>query len=118
MAVVIGEVKPGFLDGHPENGTIIPLPPQNGGAVGWGKVYASFAVDFHLPAVPKARLRIAVFNGGAWRIGEIALSSTDGRVPLTIQDGDQVLSVGRIKANEADLGNYPISYMIEAVLKA
>lgn len=113
MALVIGEVKPGFLDGHPENGTVIPLPPQNGGAIGWGGVYLSFASDFG-----DATLRTAVWNSGAWRVGELKVTQAGGRVTLNIQDGDQKVSVGRIKADEKDTGMCPVSYLIEATLKA
>ncbi|MFD5419508.1 hypothetical protein ACFWJT_15965 [Streptomyces sp. NPDC127069] len=113
MALVIGDVKAGFLDGHPENGTVIPLPPQNGGAVGWGQVYVSFGCDFG-----DALLRIAIWNAGAWRISELKVQSGSGRVTLPIQDGDQKVSVGRIKASEKDTGMCPVSYLVETTLKA
>ncbi|KIF00848.1 hypothetical protein PL81_38690 [Streptomyces sp. RSD-27] len=114
MALVIGEVKAGFLDGHPENGTTIPLPPQNGGAIGWGQVYVSLASDFG-----DALLRIAVWNGGSWRVEPpLKVASSAGRVTLAVRDGDQKISVGRLKADERDAGVCPVSYMIETTLKA
>lgn len=113
MALVIGEVKPGFLDGHPEYATVIPLPPQNGGAVGWGAVYVSFAADFG-----DALLRVAVWNAGAWRISELPVTAAGGRATVAVRDGDQKLSVGRLKANDKDTGSSPVAYMIETTLKA
>jgi hypothetical protein len=113
MALVIGEVKSGFLADGPQFGTLIPLPPQNGGAIGWGGVYLSFACDFG-----DATLRTAVYNNGAWRIGELKVASTGGRVSLPIRDGDQKVSIGRVKSGSADLGNCPVGYMIETTLKA
>lgn len=113
MALVIGRVEPGFLDGHPECATIIPLPPQNGGAVGWGPVYVCFASDFG-----DAKLRTAIWNSGSWRIGELVVTAAGGRVTLPIRDGDQKISIGRIKADDKDRGLTPVSYMIETTLKA
>lgn len=113
MALVIGEVKPGFLADDPKTATMILLPPQNGGAVGWGSVYLSFGCDFG-----DATLRTAVWNGGAWRIGELKVTSTGGRVSLPIRDGDQKVSVGRVKAGATDPGTCPVGYMIETTLKA
>jgi hypothetical protein len=114
MALVIGDVRPGFLDGHPENGTLIPLPPQNGGAIGWGQVYVSFASDFG-----DALLRIAVWNSGSWRVEPpLKVTSNGGRVTLAIRDGDQKISVGRLRVDEKDAGICPVGYMIETTLKA
>jgi len=113
MALVIGEVKSGFLTDGPQAGTMILLPPQNGGAVGWGSVFLSFGCDFG-----DATLRTAIYNNGAWRIGELKVSSTGGRVSLPIRDGDQKVSIGRVKAGATDSGTCPVGYMIEATLKA
>lgn len=115
MALVIGEVKPGLLDGHPENGTLIPLPPQNGGAVGWGTVYLSFGSDF-----ADALLRIAVFNdvSKAWTVTSLKVPQAGGRVGVGIRDGDSKVSVGRVKASATDTGMCPVGYLIETTLKA
>lgn len=115
MALVIGDIKPGFLDGHPENGTLIPLPPQNGGAIGWGTVYLSFGCDF-----ADALLRVAIWNdtSKSWRISQVRLASAGGRVNVTVQDGDSKVSVGRVKASAADAGLCPIGWLLETTLKA
>lgn len=114
MALVIGEVRPGFLADDIATATLIPLPPQNGGAVGWGGVYVSFGADF-----ADAVLRIAVWGSGSWRVTEqLKVPSAGGRVAVPIQDGDEKLSVGRVKASATDTGRCPVGYMIEAVLKA
>lgn len=118
MALVIGDIKPGFLDGHPENGTLIPLPPQNGGAVGWGQVFLSFGCDFAEKDI--ARLRIAIWNdlSKAWRVSSIDLKSAGPRVNVSIQDGDSKVSVGRLQTGTADKGDCPIGWMLETTLKA
>ncbi|MFD9128672.1 hypothetical protein [Kitasatospora sp. NPDC059571] len=115
MALVIGTIDPGFLDGHPENGTLIPLPPQNGGAVGWGPVYLSFGSDFG-----DALLRVAVWNdtAKAWRITNLQVAAAAGRAGIAIQDGDSKVSVARLKASATDTGLCPVGYLIETTLKA
>ncbi|MCU7820640.1 hypothetical protein [Kitasatospora sp. DSM 101779] len=115
MALVIGRIEPGFLDGHPENATLVPLPPQNGGAVGWGPVYLSFGCDFG-----DAQLRIAVWNdtSRSWRVSALTVTSAGGRVGVPVQDGDSKVSVGRVKTSATDTGTCPIGYLIEAVLRA
>lgn len=114
MALVIGEVRPGFLADDIANATLIPLPPQNGGAVGWGSVYVSFGADF-----ADAVLRVAIWGKGSWRVTEqLKVPSTGGRVTVSIQDGDEKLSVGRVKASPTDTGKCPVGYMIETTLKA
>lgn len=114
MALVIGEVKPGFLtDTDKSAATVIPLPPQNGGALGWGAVYVSFACDFG-----EATLRTAIWGKGFWRLGELKVASTGGRVTLAISDGDEKVCIARIKAGPTDTGDFPIAYMIETTLKA
>ncbi|KDN83486.1 hypothetical protein [Kitasatospora cheerisanensis] len=115
MALVIGRIEPGFLDGHPENGTLVPLPPQHGGAVGWDGVYLSFGCDF-----ADARLRVAVWNDASrtWRVSSIDLKSAGPRVNVAIQDGDSKVSVGRVKTGAGDTGTCPIGYLLETTLKA
>ncbi|GAA5021932.1 hypothetical protein [Kitasatospora paranensis] len=115
MAIVIGTIGPGFLDGHPENATLIPLPPQNGGAVGWGPVYLSFGSDFG-----DAQLRVALWNDTSrgWRIATVQVPAAGGRVGVGIQDGDSKASVGRVKASATDTGLCPVGYLIETTLKA
>jgi hypothetical protein len=116
MALVTGEVKPGFLAESVENVTLIPLPPQNGGAIGWGKVYLSFGSDFG-----DVTLRVAVYNVNAkhWKITEKVLVPASGdRVNIAISDGDAKVSVARVATNASDKGIYPCAYMVETTLKA
>ena len=116
MALVIGEIKPGFVADDRANGTLIPLPPQNGGAVGWGPVYLSFGCDFG-----DVVLRVAVYNSNtkAWRITEkLPVPVLGDRVSVQIQDGDQKVSVGRVQNGATDKGTAPVGYMIETTLKA
>jgi hypothetical protein len=116
MALVIGEIKPGFLADDKANGTVIPLPPQNGGAIGWGQVFVSFACDF-----ADVVLRIAVYNtpAKAWRITEqLKVPALGDRVNIAIQDGDQKVSVGRVKAGTGDTGTWPCGWMLETTLHA
>lgn len=114
MALVIGEVKPGFVADDRAHGTLIPLPPPNGGAIGWGPVWLSFGSDFG-----DVTLRVAVFNGpaNAWRITEkLLVPSQGGRVGVPVQDGDQKVSVGRVKGATGDTGAWPCGWMLETVL--
>lgn len=116
MAIAIGEVKPGLLADDKGNATLIPLPPQNGGAVGWGNVYLSFGSDFG-----DVTLRIAVWNANtkAWRITQKVLVPAAGnRVGVIINDGDQKVSVGRVATDASDKGTSPCGYLIETTLKA
>lgn len=115
MALVIGEIKPGFVADDKGNGTLIPLPPQDGG-LGWGKVYLSFGSDFG-----DVLLRVAVYNATskAWRItSKLPVPQAGNRVSIPIQDGDQKVSVGRVKNGASDKGTWPCSYMLETTLKA
>ena len=116
MALVIGEIKSGFLADDKANGTLIPLPPQNGGALGWGSVYLSFGSDFG-----DVTLRVAIYNTTTkkWRITEkLPVPQLGDRVGVPIQDGDQKVSVGRVQNGATDKGSWPCSYMIETTLKA
>ncbi|MFJ8208084.1 hypothetical protein [Streptomyces sp. NPDC096033] len=113
MALVIGEIRPGFQADDTANATMILLPPQNGGAVGWGSVYLSFGCDFG-----DVTLRTAVWGNGSWRVGELKVTSAGGRVNLPIKDGDHKVSIGRIKSGPTDTGTTPVGYMIETTLKA
>ncbi|MFD8596958.1 hypothetical protein ACFV1L_18350 [Kitasatospora sp. NPDC059646] len=115
MALMSGEVKSGFLADDPANATLVPLPPQNGGAVGWGQVYVSFAAEF-----ADAVLRVAVWNdtARAFRIMErLAVPRAGGRVNISIQDGDSKISVGRVKAGPSDTGRCPVAWLLETTLK-
>lgn len=112
MAVVIGEVKPGFLADSKANMTMIPLPPQNGGTLRWGRVYVSFACDFG-----DATLRIAIWGNKVWRVSELPVTAVGGRVPIYIQDGDEKVSVGRVKAGPTDTGDCPVAYLLETTLQ-
>lgn len=114
MALVIGSVPTGF-NTDVKNTVLIPLPPQNGGAIGWGGVYLSFGSDFQ-----DSKLRVAVYNAGSnsWRWEIIDVPQNGGRVSYSIQDGDSKVSVGRVPVDEDDLGDNPVGWMVEAVLKA
>ncbi|MFI5985029.1 hypothetical protein ACIBEA_29710 [Streptomyces sp. NPDC051555] len=112
MAVVIGEVKPGFLADNKANATMIPLPPQNGGTLRWGRVYVSFATDFG-----DATLRVAIWGNSIWRVSELKVTSTGGRAAIYIQDGDEKVSVGRVKAGATDTGDCPVAYLLETTLQ-
>lgn len=116
MALVIGSVPHGFAadTGDRAQAVLIPLPPQNGGAVGWGQVFLSFGVDFG-----PARVRVAIFNDAAnsWRVFTLDLSPDAGRVSVSILDGDSKVSVGRSQVDAADTGTQPIGWMVEAVLR-
>lgn len=116
MAIAIGEVKPGFLADDQGNGTLIPLPPPNGGALGWGPVWVSFGSDFG-----DVVLRVAVFNSStnAWRITDrVTVPAQGDRVNIGIQDGDQKVSVGRVSSGPGDTGRWPCGWVIETTLKA
>lgn len=116
MAIAIGDVKPGFVADDRKNGTLIPLPPQNGGAIGWGQVFLSFGSDFG-----DVVLRVAVYNGPAkaWRVtDQLTVQALGDRVSIAIQDGDQKVSVGRVKAGADDTGAWPCGWMLETSLKA
>ena len=115
MALVIGEIKPGFLADDKANGTPIPLPPQDGGAVGWGRVFLSFGGDFG-----DVLLRVAIYSSTAkkWRISQVTVPQLGDRVGVAIEDGDQKVSVGRIQNGPTDKGTWPCAWMIETTLKA
>jgi hypothetical protein len=115
MALAIGTVAPGFLADDKANATVIPLPPQNGGAFGWGGVWLSFGADFG-----DVTLRTAVWNDvtKAWTVGQLKVPAAGGRINLGIKDGDSKVSVGRIKTGPTDTGTWPCSWLLEAVLKA
>lgn len=115
MALVIGNVEPGFVADDKAHGTLVPLPPQNGGAFGWGGVWLSFGSDFG-----DVTLRVAIYNANtkAWRITErLVVPQAGGRINIGIQDGDQKASIGRVKTGPTDNGTWPCGWMIEAVLK-
>jgi hypothetical protein len=116
MALVIGSIPPGFVADNRANSVLIPVPPPNGGAIGWGNVYLSFGADF-----ADAALRVAVYNSGtrSWRItNSLAVPVLGDRASVTLVDGDQKVSVGRVKAGSGDPGNQPIGWMIETTLHA
>lgn len=116
MALVEGPIKPGFLADDRGNGTMILVPPPNGGAIGWGPVYLSFGSDFG-----DVVLRVAIYNhiSNAWRVtDQLKVPSQGGRVTVTIQDGDEKVSVGRVKNGSTDAGTWPCAFMLEATLKA
>jgi hypothetical protein len=116
MAIAIGEIKPGFLADDKAHGTLIPIPPPNGGAIGWGPVWLSFGVDF-----ADVILRVAVYNSTAraWRIVEkLPVPQLGGRINIPIQDGDQKVSVGRVKDGPTDNGTAPVGWLLETTLHA
>jgi hypothetical protein len=115
VALVIGTIPPGiWTQDAPGTAVLIPIPPQNGGSVGWGPVYLSFGSDFG-----DALLRVAVWNSKTgWRISQLAVKSSAGRLSYLIQDGDEKVSVGRLKNSATDTGTCPVGYLIETTLKA
>lgn len=116
MAIAIGMVPRGFVADDQGNSVVVPLPPQNGGAVGWGTVYLSVGVDF-----ADVVLRVAVYNGPArgWRITEqLKVAALGDRVMIPVQDGDQKVSIGRVKAGSGDAGTAPVGWLLETTLKA
>lgn len=117
MALGFGDVPRGFGGdtGDLSQYAVIPLPPQNGGAFGWGTGYLSFATDFQ-----DAKLRVAIWNdaGAWWRVEELTVKANGGRVNVALQDGDSKVSVGRKKLNAADTGQQPVGWLYEIILKA
>jgi hypothetical protein len=116
VALVIGEVKPGFLADGRGNGTLIPVPPPQGGALGWGAVYLSFGADF-----ADVTLRIAIWNSvsKAWRINNaLRVPAAGDRAMVDLTAGDMKVSVGRVKSSNSDTPDTPCSWMIETALKA
>jgi hypothetical protein len=89
---------------------IVAIPPQNGGAAGWGQVWLSFACDFDT-----VRLRVAVCDASNnFRINFFDFSPGK-RSPIPIHDGDQYVSVGRVQGFGD--GTEPVGYLLEAVKK-
>lgn len=121
MALVIGSVPHGFgvNDDDPSTAVLIPLPPQNGGAIGWGNVFLSFGADFGA-SFGDSKLRVAIFNTNynAWRLETVEPKTNAGRVNVNILDGDSKVSVKRVKNGAGDLGNNPIGWMLETTLRA
>jgi hypothetical protein len=116
MALVIGEIKPGFVSDDRAHGTLIPVPPPSSGGAGWGPVWLSFGSDFG-----DVTLRVAIYNSvtGGWRITEqLAVPALGERVPVGLVPGDHKVSVGRVRTGADDPGTWPCGYMIEALLKA
>lgn len=115
MALVIGTIPPGiWTQDAPGTAVLIPIPPQNGGSVGWGPVYLSFGSDFG-----DALLRVAVWNSKrGWRVDQVPVKSAAGRVGYLVQDGDEKVSVGRLAATPTDKGICPVGYLIETTLHA
>lgn len=116
MALVIGSVPRGFSG--PGDALVIPLPPKNGGAIGWGDVFLSFASDF----ATVVRLRIAVWNdqAGYWNriIDSFDVPKDGGRVNLLINEGDSKVSVYRVSSGPDDpSGDAPVGWMLETTLR-
>jgi hypothetical protein len=124
MAVNMGPVPHDFFVDdkgaqHPEFADCIPLVPADGGALGWGKVYLSFACDFG-----DVLVRCAIWNDTdkAWRGYDtpVLVQKNAGRVSIPLKDGDSKFSVARLKnpKDPQDTGVYPCRWMTEAALKA
>jgi hypothetical protein len=114
MALVIGEVKPGFVADDRSHGTLIPIPPPDGGSAGWGQVWLSFGADFG-----DVVLRVAIYSSttGKWRItDQLPVPALGDRVSVDLVPGDQKVSVGRVRNGAGDPGTWPCSYMLEALL--
>lgn len=93
-------------------GTVVALPPRNG--TYWGAVYVSFAADF-----ADVTLRVAIQDAkNSWRITTVPVKQAGPRVNVPILDGDQKLSVLRMKTSATDAGaNVPVSCLVEAFRK-
>lgn len=107
--LAIGQLNKGF---GADNATKVPLPPINGGAVGWGQVYLSIAGGYG-----DLDLRAAVYNDkiGDYRITpRLHVPRKGGRVLIPLQEGDHHVDLERIPAGPADKGTWPAAWMIEA----
>lgn len=115
MALLIGQVPAGFLSSAGSNGILIPVPPPNGGSIGWGDVYVSFGSDWG-----DAGLRVAIYNSGSssWRVVHVKTLSAGPRVGFQLQQGDEKISVVREALSASDPGTCAVGWMLEATLKA
>lgn len=93
-------------------GTVVALPPRNG--TYWGAVYVSFGCDF-----ADVTLRVAIQDAkNTWRVQTLPVKSAGPRVNVTVLDGDQKLSVLRMKTSATDTsGDAPVSCLVEAFRK-
>ncbi|GAA0705526.1 hypothetical protein GCM10010193_70770 [Kitasatospora atroaurantiaca] len=126
MALVIGEVKPGFATGpngapNPAltgNATLLVLPPvwDSSPEIGWGRVFYGFGSDFG-----NAKLRVAIHNSnakGGWRINIIDVPSDGAVTRIDAWAGDDKISICRVPRTADDKADsIPVGYRIEAVLK-
>ncbi len=113
---MIGDIKPGWLADDKKNATFIAIPPQNGGAAGWGPIFLSVGCDF-----ADVLLRVAVYNDQArdWRVTErLKVPRLGGRVGIAIQDGDSKVSIGRVKASDTDTSDTPAGWLLETTRKS
>jgi hypothetical protein len=125
MALVIGEIKPGFATDpagqwKPElihNATMLILPPvwDNNPEIGWGRVFYAFGCDF-----ADIKLRVAIHNvnqGGGWRVETLTIKATDSPVRIDAWAGDDKISICRIPTSATDTQDgAPAAYRVEAVL--
>jgi hypothetical protein len=127
MAIVVGELKPGFAADaagkvvHPEHATVLLLPREWDGDqdIPWGRVWVRLGCDFGT-----AKLRVAVFSELAghvgWRILDpIVVDAAKGTVLVDPWEGATKLSVCRMPQSATDAADsVPVAYLVEAVLKA
>ncbi|PJN24073.1 hypothetical protein [Kitasatospora sp. CB02891] len=112
MALLNGQIPKGF---GRDNSITIPLPPPDGGAIGWGTGYLSVCTGYG-----DAKVRAAVFNAqlGDYRESFVVAKRLDGRVLIPLQAGDQKVDLERVPLGPADKGTCNAAWQIEITLKA
>jgi hypothetical protein len=131
MALVVGEIKPGFatdvngmvLPDKVGNATVLVLPREWDGDqdIPWGRVWVRLGCDFGT-----AKLRVMVFaearpdGRNGWRdAGPVIVDAAKGTVLVDPWEGATKMSICRIPQSATDSAdNVPIAYLVEAVLKA
>jgi hypothetical protein len=113
-----GEIPSGFAyDGTATDASrvhMVLVPPANLGAAGWGDVWFSVGSDFGTPTV-----RVAAYvHAVGWVVKDnVTIPSAGDRVnPFAgpLPTGVQKISIGRRKANAADVDNVPLGWLVEA----
>jgi lysozyme len=118
VALVINPIASGLNPNGTGAVTVIPVPPPNAGAAGWGNVWFSVAVDNPGESPDVAHLRVAGYINGKWSqfVADFPVSAAADRLfPLgsPLPNGITKISVQRIKGSE----DVPVAYMIEARAK-
>lgn len=130
MALVTGELKPGFAAdaaGAPDparthNATVLLLPREWDGEqdIPWGRVWVRLGCDFGT-----ARVRVGIYAEGradgknGWRIETVDVDAATGTVLVDPWEGATKLSLARVPRSATDTADsVPVAYLVEAVLKA